>query len=182
MKSSVPLQVTCVFPLHTTSLCPVLPRTLGLRDCWYSIGYERICCGGDAGQVQPLLCKGQQFTKGTKIRTQDVGAESGSGPGQEGRGLLGNPGSRPLSPLVHSPGQDWSWGSLCPGAAFWSPSWSTSPFKARTSWDGGFCKGKVARRASMEGGLHPAFNLFVGEVGTCRWESGAARNGALLFC
>lgn len=36
---------------------------------------ERICCGGDRGHVQPLLCKSKQLNEGAEIQTQKVGTQ-----------------------------------------------------------------------------------------------------------
>lgn len=71
----------------------------------------------ETGLVQPLLCRSKQLNEGTKIRTQEVGAEShGRFQVPDGCSLAAQTPGPSLCWFAGSPGQGLSLGSSCLGA------------------------------------------------------------------
>lgn len=64
-----------LFSLHVVRLSPTLQRTWVSVTVCIAPSCERICCGGDRGHVQPLLCKSKQLNEGAEIQTQKVGTQ-----------------------------------------------------------------------------------------------------------
>ena len=84
-------------------------------------GCEWICCGGDRGHVQPLLCKSKQLNEGAEIQTQKVGTQERVRAGAQvgGVGASWQPKHQvPLSAALPTPqGKGCLGGSLRSGAA-----------------------------------------------------------------
>ena len=79
-------------------------------------GCEWICCGGDRGHVQPLLCKSKQLNEGAEIQTQKVGTQERVRAGAQvgGVGASWQPKHQvPLSAALPTPQGKGCLGALC---------------------------------------------------------------------